>query len=83
MITIRKLAHNNIYDDMQTYISTTLNKQKHYFHSGATLPLSFRKQMLRRLADAMQQYEKPLTDALWQDLHKSYEEAYLTELSIV
>ena len=68
---------------MKEYISTTLNKQKQYFHSGATLPLSFRKQMLRRLADAMQQYEKPLTDALWQDLHKSYEEAYLTELSIV
>ena len=68
---------------MQTYISTTLNKQKQYFHSGTTLPLSFRKQMLRRLADAMHQYEKPLTDALWQDLHKSYEEAYLTELSIV
>ena len=68
---------------MKEYISTTLNKQKQYFHSGATLPLSFRKQMLRRLASAMQQYEKPLTDALWQDLHKSYEEAYLTELSIV
>ena len=68
---------------MKEYISATLNKQKHYFHSGATLPLSFRKQMLRRLADAMHQYEKPLTDALWQDLHKSYEEAYLTELSIV
>ena len=68
---------------MQTYISTSLNKQKQYFHSGTTLSLSFRKQMLRRLADAMHQYEKPLTDALWQDLHKSYEEAYLTELSIV
>ena len=68
---------------MQTYISTTLNKQKQYFHSGATLALPLRKQMLRRLADAMHQYEKPLTDALWQDLHKSYEEAYLTELSIV
>ena len=68
---------------MQTYISTTLNKQKQYFHSGTTLPLSFRKQMLRKLASAMHQYEKPLTDALWQDLHKSYEEAYLTELSIV
>lgn len=68
---------------MKEYISTTLNKQKQYFHSGATLPLAFRKQMLRKLADAMQQYEKPLTDALWQDLHKSYEEAYLTELSIV
>ena len=70
-------------DNMQQYISTTLQNQRTYFQSGATLPLSFRKQMLRRLASAMQQYEKPLTDALWQDLHKSYEEAYLTELSIV
>ena len=70
-------------DNMQQYISTTRANQRTYFQSGATLPLSFRKQMLRRLASAMQQYEKPLTDALWQDLHKSYEEAYLTELSIV
>lgn len=68
---------------MQAYISETSQKQRAYFHSGATLPLSFRKQMLRKLADAMHQYEQPLTDALWQDLHKSYEEAYLTELSIV
>ena len=68
---------------MNHYISITRQKQKAFFHSGATLALPFRKQMLRKLADAMQQYEKPLTDALWQDLHKSYEEAYLTELSIV
>lgn len=68
---------------MQQYISTTLQKQRTYLQSGATLALPLRKQMLRRLAAAMQQYEKPLTDALWQDLHKSYEEAYLTELSIV
>lgn len=39
--------------------------------------------MLRRLDAALRQYEKPLTDALWTDLHKSREEAYLTELSIV
>ena len=68
---------------MQQYISTTREKQKAYFHSGATLALPFRKQMLRKLASAMHQYEKALSDALWQDLHKSYEEAYLTELSIV
>ena len=68
---------------MKEYISTTINKQKQYFHSAATLPLSFRKQMLRKLASAMQQYEHQISDALWQDLHKSYEEAYLTELSIV
>ncbi len=68
---------------MKEYISTTRQKQKAYFHSGATLALPFRKQMLRKLASAMHQYEKALADALWQDLHKSYEEAYLTELSIV
>ena len=68
---------------MKEYISTTRQKQKAYFHSGATLALPFRKQMLRKLASAMHQYEKALSDALWQDLHKSYEEAYLTELSIV
>ena len=68
---------------MQEYISSTLQKQRAYFHSGATLALPLRKQMLRRLASAMHQYENKLTDALWQDLHKSYEEAYLTELSIV
>ena len=68
---------------MQQYISTTRQKQKAFFRSGATLVLPFRKQMLRKLSDAMHQYEKPLAEALWTDLHKSYEEAYLTELSIV
>ena len=68
---------------MQNYISTTRQKQKAYFQSGATLALPLRKQMLRKLASAIHQYEKVLADALWQDLHKSYEEAYLTELSII
>ena len=68
---------------MQQYISTTREKQQQYFLSGATLALPFRKQALRQLHQAMKQYEKQLADALWQDLHKSYEEAYLTELSIV
>ena len=68
---------------MQAYISETSQKQRAYFHSGATLPLCFRRQMLCKLSDAMHQYEKPLAEALWTDLHKSYEEAYLTELSIV
>lgn len=69
--------------NMKEYISTTCSKQKQFFRSGATLPLCFRRQMLRKLSDAMHRYEKPLAEALWTDLHKSYEEAYLTELSIV
>ena len=68
---------------MKEYIATTHSKQQAYFRSGATLALPFRKQMLRKLSNAMHQYEKPLAEALWTDLHKSYEEAYLTELSIV
>ena len=68
---------------MQNYISTTRTRQQQYFLSGATLALPFRKQALRQLLQAMKKYEQQLADALWIDLHKSYEEAYLTELSIV
>ena len=57
--------------------------QKEYFLSGATLDVSFRKTMLRKFLKAMQKWETRLCDALWTDLHKSYEEAYLTEISIV
>ena len=57
--------------------------QKKFFRSGATLDIKFRKEMLIKLLDAMNRWEKELTDALWTDLHKSYEEAYLTEISIV
>ena len=57
--------------------------QKAYFHGGATLNISFRKNMLKKLLAAMEAWENRLCDALWVDLHKSYEEAYLTEISIV
>lgn len=70
-------------DNMQKYIQTTQQKQRQYFRSGATLALPLRKQALRQLLKAMKQYESQLAEALWLDLHKSYEEAYLTELSIV
>ena len=68
---------------MQNYISTTLQKQRAYFQAGHTLPLSMRKDLLHQLSDALHRYESQLAEALWTDLHKSYEEAYLTELSIV
>ncbi len=57
--------------------------QKAYFRSGATLDVSFRKEMLRKFLKAMEKWESRLCDALWTDLHKSYEEAFLTEISIV
>ncbi|MBR5899234.1 MAG: aldehyde dehydrogenase [Muribaculaceae bacterium] len=57
--------------------------QRRHFESGATLDIKFRKQMLRRMLDALDKWESRLYDALWTDLHKSYEEAFLTETSIV
>lgn len=57
--------------------------QRKFFRSGATLDLKFRKKNLRKLSDAITKWEKPLSDALYADLHKSYKEAYMTEISIV
>ena len=59
------------------------NAQKEYFASGATHDIKFRKAMLKKMLEAMDKWEKRLSDALWTDLHKSYEEAYMTEISIV
>ena len=64
-------------------ITSIRRAQKEYFKTGATLDISFRKEMLNKLSVAMERWESRLADALWTDLHKSYEEAYLTEISIV
>ena len=64
-------------------IQQIVKSQKEFFSSGATLPIEFRKEMLSKLLGAMQKWEMPLAEALWEDLHKSYQEAYLTELSII
>lgn len=57
--------------------------QREYFRSGVTLGEDFRRRQLRALSEALKRWEKPLCEALWRDLHKSEEEAMLTELSIV
>ena len=67
----------------QERIRAIREKQLRYFKSGATLDISRRKQRLRDFKEAVLKWEKPLCDALWKDLHKSYEEAYLTEISIL
>ena len=64
-------------------IQNIAEAQKTFFRSGATLDLKFRKEMLRKFLAAFEKWEKRLCDALWTDLHKSYEEAFLTEISIV
>lgn len=67
----------------QEKIQEIVLSQKEYFHSGATLDIQFRKAMLHKFREAMNIWEEKLCEALWLDLHKSSEEAYLTEISIV
>ena len=64
-------------------IKSIVESQRKYFATNATLDRKFRKEQLKRLQSALKKWEKPLCDALWTDLHKSAEEAILTELSIV
>ena len=64
-------------------IQQIVKAQKEFFASGASLDIKFRKEMLSKLYETMENWENRLCDALWTDLHKSYEEAYLTEISIV
>ena len=67
----------------QQEIEIIVKEQKEFFASNATLDIKFRKEQLKKLKAAMSKWEKPLCEALMIDLHKSYEEALLTELSIV
>lgn len=64
-------------------IEPIVAQQRAYFRSHQTLDIAFRLKMLRRLRDAILMYEEELTEALRIDLNKSYEEAFMTEISIV
>ncbi len=60
-----------------------LAQQRVFFATHQTKDIDFRLSQLRKLKKAVFQYEQKIADALWLDLHKSPEEAYLTETSLV
>ena len=64
-------------------IKKIVEAQRAFFRSGETLSLKHRQKALCALSKALKQWEPRIAEALWKDLHKSYEEAYMTELSIV
>lgn len=64
-------------------IHSIVARQRDYFRGNETLDIAFRLKMLRRLRDAIKMYEAELVVALRVDLNKSYEEAFMTEISIV
>lgn len=60
-----------------------LDAMRKYFNEGNTRSHSFRKKQLALLRQAILRYEDELYDALYRDLHKNREEAWVTELGIV
>ncbi len=56
---------------------------REFYQSGATQSYSFRKEQLLRLKDAILKYEEQFYEAFQQDLRKSKEEAWVTELGFV
>lgn len=68
---------------MTQSVDSIFAAQKAYFATGETLDVKFRKARLGELYNAIRKWETRICDALWTDLHKSHEEAYLTETSIV
>ncbi len=62
---------------------TRLEKMRHYFNAGATLPYAFRKEQLKKLKISILNHEQDLYDALYIDLKKSPEEVWATETGMV
>ena len=64
-------------------IDEILGKQRAFFRSGATLPVSFRIAMLKNLCAAVKAYEPEIGAALKSDLGKSAFEGFMCETGLV
>ena len=63
-------------------ITEIVNSQQEYYLSGATIPLSFRKMMLKKLYNAVKEKEKAICQALYADLGKSNYESFMCEAGL-
>jgi aldehyde dehydrogenase (NAD+) len=81
---ILKVEKNKIMmETSASTISEIYKKQRTFFASQETKSIDFRLQQLKKLKKAILQYEDKVNKALWADLHKSKEEAFLTETSLL
>lgn len=64
-------------------IHEIVTRQRQFFRTGATLPVSFRLEMLEKLRGAVDRREAELTEALAADLGKSGYESFMCEMGLV
>lgn len=67
---------------MEINIKEILKRQREYFASGKTLPISFRLDMLKKLYLAIKEKEGAIFEALRIDLGKSEYESYMCEVGL-
>ena len=63
-------------------IRQRIQKQRHYFESGATLPVEKRIETLKKLKKVIEANEEKIIDALKLDLGKSSTESYMCEVGL-
>ncbi len=64
-------------------IARLLERQREYYRSGVTLPISFRCEQLKRLYSAVSANETRIAEALYADLGKSGFEGYMCEVGLL
>lgn len=64
-------------------IQSLLEKQRKYYRSGATIPVKFRIEQLKKLYATVKKYQTEINDALTSDLGKSHYEGFMCESGLV
>ena len=64
-------------------IKSLLEKQRTYYRSGATIPVKFRIEQLKKLYATVKKYQDEINDALTADLGKSHYEGFMCESGLV
>ena len=64
-------------------INSIVSRQRDFFLTNETKSIDFRLKQLKKLKQSVENHIDDIYDALWGDLHKCKEEAFLTEISIV
>jgi len=64
-------------------LESIVSSQRSFFHSNTTKDLTFRREALIKLLDAIEEYKPAILEALKKDLGKSEQESYMTEVGLV
>ncbi|MBQ8407367.1 MAG: aldehyde dehydrogenase [Clostridia bacterium] len=64
-------------------IQNLLEKQRRFYRSGATIPVKFRVEQLKKLYRTVKKYQNEINDALTADLGKSHYEGFMCESGLV